>query len=156
MKTIVALAILLAASASCASGQEKRDLKHILKQRGQPSFTARSVHCEGHLLACHKLDVFVPGEGKSPDTLRGKVLLYCKPWDGLWLWAAHVGQDMARAAPFVGRERPGAKVWQELPVKAPPPTPLPKPARVWIAYIDKQGIARLTVEVTVSELTTAE
>jgi quinol-cytochrome oxidoreductase complex cytochrome b subunit len=69
----------------------------------------------------HMYRVFLTGSYKPPREFNwgvGVVLLvltlllsftgYLLPWDQLALWAVTVGSNMARAAPFVGHEGPGA------------------------------------------------
>ena len=69
----------------------------------------------------HMFRVFMTGSYKPPREFNwvvGVILLfltlflsftgYLLPWDQLAIWAITVGSNMARAAPFVGYEGPGA------------------------------------------------
>jgi quinol-cytochrome oxidoreductase complex cytochrome b subunit len=69
----------------------------------------------------HMFRVFMTGSYKPPREFNwavGVILLlltlllsftgYLLPWDQLAIWAITVGSNMARAAPFVGHEGPGA------------------------------------------------
>lgn len=152
MKLLLKIFMLLVSGASDVSAQEKQDLKQLLKEKGPPAFTAIAADCRGHLLVCQGLEVFDPTKRKEAETLHGRVVLYCQPWDGLWLWAATVGLQMRQATPLLGEEKPGGKFSKELPSKKAQSCKLLKPARVWVGYIDKQGIVRLTFEVMVDEL----
>jgi len=133
-----------------------QDVKDLVRRKGLPAFTAKAVDIRGHLLAYRGLDVFDCCKEKTEDALHGQVLLYCKPWDGLWLWSALPGLKMRQATPFLGRERPGAKFLNEIAVKNAEPVKLIESARVWLVYVDEQGIIRLTTEMTVSELASKE
>jgi quinol-cytochrome oxidoreductase complex cytochrome b subunit len=69
----------------------------------------------------HMFRVFMTGSYKPPREFNwviGVLLLtltlllsftgYLLPWDQLAIWAVTVGSNMARAAPFLGHEGPGA------------------------------------------------
>jgi quinol-cytochrome oxidoreductase complex cytochrome b subunit len=86
----------------------------------------REIHRWGaHLMVItvwlHMFRVFMTGSYKPPrefNWMIGVILLlltmflsytgYLLPWDQLAIWAVTVGANMARAAPFLGHEGPGA------------------------------------------------
>jgi len=151
MKLALRTFVVFVASASCVSAQGKQGLSQLLKRKGYPAFTATSVDVRGHLMACRGLELFDPN-AKPIDALPGRVVLYCDVCDSVWLWAAMADLHMKRAAPTAGRETPGAKLPDIVQRKLAEPSKLANPARVWLGYIDKDGVERLTVEITVDEL----
>ena len=88
----------------------------------------REIHRWGaHLMVItvwlHMFRVFMTGSYKPPrefNWMIGVLLLtltmflsytgYLLPWDQLAIWAVTVGANMARAAPFLGHEGPGASL----------------------------------------------
>ena len=88
----------------------------------------REIHRWGaHLMVItvwlHMFRVFMTGSYKPPREFNwaiGVLLLtitmflsytgYLLPWDQLAIWAVTVGANMARAAPFLGHEGPGASL----------------------------------------------
>ena len=90
----------------------------------------REIHRWGaHLMVItvwlHMFRVFMTGSYKPPREFNwaiGVLLLtltmflsytgYLLPWDQLAIWAVTVGLNMARAAPFLGHEGPGAALLQ--------------------------------------------
>jgi hypothetical protein len=147
MKRVLLFVLLSAASASGVWAQDKTDVKNLLKVKGPPTFTARSIDARGNLLVCDGLELFDAGAEKAAQKLRGRVLLFCDPWDGLWLGAASTGLTMSRATPLLGLEGPGGKF-----LKTNKPSQLLMPAKVFAAVVDDMGMVVRTAEITVHEL----
>jgi hypothetical protein len=152
MRQTVLFFILLAVSASWVQAQEHKDLRQLLKAKGPPAFTAKSIEARGNLLVCQDLELFDPDGKNATEKLRGRVLLICEPWDALWLWAAHIDLRMRRATPFLGQEGAGKTCNEVAAAKMKASSKLLKPAKVFAAVVGKTGAVMRTTEVTVHEL----
>jgi hypothetical protein len=144
--------VLLSASVSQLAAQDQKDVGQLLKAKGPPTFTARSIEARGNLLVCEGFELFDPAKKNAAGKLPGRVLLFCEPWDALWLWAAHTDQKMQSAAPLLGLEGPGKKFTDLAPAKPNAPSKLTMPARVFTAVVGKTGVVFRTAEIAVHEL----
>jgi hypothetical protein len=133
---------------------DQKDVRQVLKAKGLPTFFAKSIDARGDLLVCEGLELFDPATKNAAEKLRGRVLLYCEPWDGLWLWAAHSDLKMRRATPLLGLEGPGmkVKVGDVVPTRTKEPSKLVNPAEVSAVVVGKGGTVVRTTKVTVREL----
>jgi hypothetical protein len=147
MKHALMVFFLCMAGLFCLSTQE--DVTDLLKRKGLPQLTARSVDVRGNLLICHRLEGFDPDEGKEPTKLRGLVLLYCDPWQSLALFVARMDAKIRRAAPLMGYEGPGAKFSDFVPASGESlKYPLVKPAQVLAIYVNERGKVDHSTEIT--------
>jgi hypothetical protein len=152
MKRVALLAIAIACAPRQSSAQEVKDIQGLRKAKGMPVFVARSTEARGNLIVCKGLELVEPAEDQSDKKFRGRVLFYCDPWDALWLWVAHSDQQMHRAVPFLGLEKPGAKLADLPPPKLPGPAELLRPARLFMATVDEKGRIVRTANIVVHKL----
>src|SRR4051794_10319187 len=109
MKHTLIFIVLLLVAPVCLVALNRTEVGHLFKTKGPPMFVARSISFREGLLECDGLAMPDVEERKSTEKLRGHVLLFCEPWDGLWLSTALIDSDMRRAMPFMGLEGPGKK-----------------------------------------------
>jgi len=136
----------------CVLAQKTEGVNDFFEHKGPPQFTAKLMESYGNLLVCRELNPFDADKGKAAKKLRGFVLLYCEPWDGIWLWLASTEAKMRIQTPLLGYEGPGVKFLDAVPPKNIRSTKLLKPARVFAAYIDERGRVSRTAEITVHKL----
>lgn len=147
------LVIAFAVTPCWSSSQEQpKDITSLLKAKGMPVFVARSAETRGNLIVCKGFELVESGKDQkdqSDKKLRGRVLMYCDSWDGLWLWVAHSNQQMNRAAPFMGLEKSGAKLADLAPPKSLGPAEFLRPARMFMATVDEMGTIVRTATIVV-------
>lgn len=152
MRQALMFVMLSAACAPYVSAEDNKDVKNLLEVKGSPAFTATSIDTRGNLLICDGLELFDDRSEMAAQKLRGRVLLFCESWDGLWLWAANTDLKMRRATPFLGLERPGGKFADAMPAKRIEVTKLIMPAKVSAAVVDERGMVLRTSEISVHQL----
>jgi hypothetical protein len=129
-------------------------VERLLKEKGPPLLSARSLRLQGKRLVAQELDVAEPSA--KPRAFHGRALVYCEDgWEALGLSASLVGSKMSRATPLLGWEGPGAKSLAA-GGKRTGAVELPGPARVLVFWVDEAGRVRRTQAATVTEVQLAD
>jgi hypothetical protein len=124
-------------------------LGELIKSRGLPPYSARSVRFENDRLDVSGSDSV---DRRGHQRLRGRTLLYCDRSDTLVLGLAVIAWKMKRAAPTVGREAPGTDLEQLLQENRPLLAPLTRPVPITLVTVDDRGVVRRTQTARVTQL----
>jgi hypothetical protein len=130
-------------------------VERLLKEKGPPLLSARSLRLQGKRLVAQDLDLAEPSA--KPRAYYGRALVYCEDgWEALGLSLSLVGTKMSRATPLLGRERPGTKFLAAGLGKSTVAVDLPVPARVLVFWVDAAGGVRRSQAATVTEVQLAD
>lgn len=151
MNQALIVCLLLSVPGSPELAQNQFTVKKLLKVKGPPAFTTKSMKAQGNLLICDEFEISAKDSKAARKKLKGRTLLFCDSEDTLVLWIAVTHLNMRRATPLPGKEDPNQKI-NGIIKKKTETAKLWKPAKVFMAVVDKSGKIVRTSEFTVRQL----